>query len=53
MNVITEQAEYQIYIAGLTNSDLLDTFERVSALHVNQTWALVAIRTEMLARMSS
>jgi len=51
-----KQAEYQIDLAKLTNQDLLDTFERVATRHVvndARAWALVAIRTELLARMSS
>jgi hypothetical protein len=52
----TDQAEYQINLAGMTNSDLLDAFARVSIVNQSNPYRseiLGAIRTELLARMSS
>jgi hypothetical protein len=52
----TEQAGYQRSLAGMTNSDLLDTLELTTRreAELGDCWpALVAIRTELLARMES
>ena len=51
LNIAAAKAKYMLDLAGMTNSDLLDTFKD-SVERPYSSWELVAIRTELLARMS-
>lgn len=48
------ETNFDVTLAGLTNSDLLDEFLAESKFvgHCT-TWRIVALRTELLARMSA
>ena len=54
LTVATAQAEYMLDLTGMTNQDLLDEFFAESCFTGNRpTWRTIAIRTELMARMSS